>query len=191
MGSKKAKQIERSKEIITIALLELLKAKSLDSITITQLCNRAGVGRPTFYRHFTSKADVITQFNQKWFSEYFEAVRTAYRQNPSAVTVELVAFDFLKNNEHLMEFVKSKEFYRYGMGELGLQRRQVESAIPIFQDRNHYELEYRVGGMIFVFARWIDTGMKETPEEMAKVFANIYSGMSVNSDMPVSLTQSA
>lgn len=37
------------------ALIELLKNKDLDKISIRELCDRAGVGRATFYRHYHSK----------------------------------------------------------------------------------------------------------------------------------------
>lgn len=42
-------------ECITTALLEMMRKQSFDSITITDLTKRAGVGRVSFYRNFTSK----------------------------------------------------------------------------------------------------------------------------------------
>lgn len=182
MGSKKEKQIERSKDIITEALLDLLKSHAMSSITITQLCQRAGVGRPTFYRHFESKQDVLAQLNQKWFREYLQIAREAYEKNPNAETLELVAFDFLKNNKSIPELIKSKDFYKTGVTELGISRRKVEKEFQIFDDESPYELEYRVGGLMFVFARWLASGMKESPEDMAKVLARIYSGMRMKSE---------
>ena len=177
MGSKKEKQIERSKDIITQALLDLLKSHAMDSITITQLCKRAGVGRPTFYRHFESKRDVLDQLYQRWFREYLHNAREAYEKNPAAETMELVAFDFMKSNENLMALVKSKDFYKASVAGLGAQRRRLEKEFHLFDDESPYELEYRVGGLIFVFARWLSGGMKESPQEMADIFGRIYSGM--------------
>ncbi len=177
MGSKKAKQIERSKDIITEALLDLLKSYSLDAVTITQLCRRAGVGRPTFYRHFESKEDVLAQLTQKLFKEYLHVARAAYEENPSAETMEYVAFDFLKNNPQVESFLQSKDLYKFGVAELGARRRKIEKEFPLFDDKSPYALEYRVGGLIFVFSRWVSGGMKESPEEMAKIFAEIYDGM--------------
>lgn len=177
MGSKKEKQIERSKDAITTALIELLKNYSLEQITITQLCSRAGVGRPTFYRHFDSKKDVLAQQNQKWFNEYLIKARAAYEENPSAEIMELVAFEFYRDHEHVMDLVKTKNFYRYGVAEIASQRRRVEKEFPLFDDKSPYEREYRIGGLIFVFSRWIGGGMKESPEEMAAIFSQIYDGM--------------
>ena len=47
------------KECITEALLLLMKGNSLSEISITEIVERAGVARVSFYRNFSSKEDVI------------------------------------------------------------------------------------------------------------------------------------
>ena len=177
MASKKEKQIERTKQNITTALLQLLTIYPLESITITQLCKKANVGRPTFYRHFLSTEDVLLQLSKKWFEEYLMAAKAAYEKVPRAETLDLVAFDFFRKNNLIAEMVQTKAFYNMLVGELGLRRPSIEKEFNLFDDESPYMLEYRVGGMIFVFARWFSGGMKESPEEMAEIFATIYRGM--------------
>ncbi|MGN0078411.1 MAG: TetR family transcriptional regulator [Coriobacteriales bacterium] len=46
------------------ALCELLKTERLDSISVRQICERAQVGKTTFYAHFQDKYDVIL-----WYSD--------------------------------------------------------------------------------------------------------------------------
>ena len=48
-------------EHITDSLLDLMKQKHLSDISIGELCNKAGVGRASFYRNFRVKEDVITR----------------------------------------------------------------------------------------------------------------------------------
>ena len=48
-------------EHITNSLLELMKAKHINDITIGELCDMAGVGRASFYRNFESKEVVIAR----------------------------------------------------------------------------------------------------------------------------------
>ena len=178
MASKKEKQIERTKENITSALLNLLTVYPLESITITQLCKKANVGRPTFYRHFYSTNDVLVQLSRKWFNEYLQSARAAYERVPRAATLELVAFDFFRSNPIIVDMVQTKAFYKLIVGELGAHRRSIEKEFDLFADESPYELEYRVGGLIFVFARWFSGGMKESPEEMARTFEKVYRTMS-------------
>ena len=46
-------------EHLTGALLELLKERPLADISISQLCEKAGVGRTSFYRNFQEKEDIL------------------------------------------------------------------------------------------------------------------------------------
>src|SRR5699024_5789084 len=50
-----------TKEWIFQALLILLREKNLEVITITEICEKAGVNRSSFYRNFASKEDVIAK----------------------------------------------------------------------------------------------------------------------------------
>ena len=45
-------------------LIELLKDKAFGEISIRELCNRAGVGRASFYRHYRSKEEVLERHAQ-------------------------------------------------------------------------------------------------------------------------------
>ena len=49
----------RSQNMISDALLALMKQYPYHQISITQLCEKAGVGRKTFYRNFEDKHDII------------------------------------------------------------------------------------------------------------------------------------
>ena len=41
------------------ALIELLNTSPLNEISVRELCNKAGVGRASFYRHFQSKEEIL------------------------------------------------------------------------------------------------------------------------------------
>ena len=49
---------------LTQALIELIEKKPFDKITITDIAEKAGVSRITFYRHFNSKTDIIDKKNK-------------------------------------------------------------------------------------------------------------------------------
>ena len=46
-------------EQLTAALLELLRERPLGEISVSQLCEKAGVGRTSFYRNFQEKEDIL------------------------------------------------------------------------------------------------------------------------------------
>lgn len=50
---------ERTLILLTQAMVDLLHEKPFNSITISEICDRAMVRRPTFYRHFQNKEDLL------------------------------------------------------------------------------------------------------------------------------------
>ena len=54
-------------EYITEALLQLMNKKNYENITITDIAERAGVTRITFYRNFNTKDDIVKQYVQKLY----------------------------------------------------------------------------------------------------------------------------
>ena len=63
------------KELLVIALEELLQTKSIDDISVSEITKHANLGRTTFYKHFVDKYDLLdwlylrkftTMMTQKW-----------------------------------------------------------------------------------------------------------------------------
>ena len=50
-----------TRDAIKDAMLELFQRTSFNEISISQLCREAGVGRATFYTHYTGLTDVIDE----------------------------------------------------------------------------------------------------------------------------------
>ncbi|GAB3098303.1 TetR/AcrR family transcriptional regulator [Aestuariicella hydrocarbonica] len=49
----------RSREAIDAAFLRLLEHKSLDQISVREIAQEAGIGHATFYRHYTTKEELL------------------------------------------------------------------------------------------------------------------------------------
>lgn len=60
MYEPKNKRKTLTKRLIKESLLELLKKKEIQKISITELCEEAGINRSTFYSHYGSQYDVLT-----------------------------------------------------------------------------------------------------------------------------------
>src|SRR5712675_570230 len=62
-NKKPDRRTQRTRGQLNGALVELIKEKRFDDITVQNVIERAGVGRSTFYSHFRDKEDV---FEQQW-----------------------------------------------------------------------------------------------------------------------------
>ncbi|MEV4566188.1 TetR/AcrR family transcriptional regulator [Nonomuraea sp. NPDC049419] len=53
------RRVRRTRRLIQEALVALILEKGYDAVTVTDIIERADVGRSTFYAHFTDKQDVL------------------------------------------------------------------------------------------------------------------------------------
>lgn len=63
-----------SKDLLFDTFFELSQSKRLNDVTIADILEQSGVSRSTFYRHFTDKYDLMSQF-------YQEQIASLYQQN--------------------------------------------------------------------------------------------------------------
>ena len=167
-------QISNSKRWITLALIDLLSEEDLDSISVTALCKRAGVGRQTFYRHFSSLSDVLIKELNRNFAVFMSKVRQAYRDNPAPGLIELMAFEYWYKNELILVLVKHPACRELLADGIAATRALVERRFDLFDQEEPYLLKYRIGGLMSVFFSWVENGMVESPEHMAKILREAY-----------------
>lgn len=62
MTEQPGKQALRSQEWIQTALFQLMEKKAYSSISITEISDRAGLARQTFYRNYQDKDDILLNY---------------------------------------------------------------------------------------------------------------------------------
>ena len=61
------KTTEFLKECLSDALIQLMREKDFEKISIKEIADTAGVGRATWFRNYTSKNEALTfKFVQVW-----------------------------------------------------------------------------------------------------------------------------
>ena len=82
---------------ITNAMLELLKNKDIEEITVSEITSKAMVGRVSFYRNYKNKEDILERYIFSIVNQW------------KIETENILPNDLLKRLfEHLIEY---KEFY--------------------------------------------------------------------------------
>ncbi|MCD7797111.1 MAG: TetR/AcrR family transcriptional regulator [Clostridiales bacterium] len=73
------------------AFLELMEKKSFEYITVTEICKKAGVNRSTFYLHYETVADLLSECVEninKSFSMCFEKSASEFKQSIATASFE-------------------------------------------------------------------------------------------------------
>ena len=64
MSNKEDLRVRRTKKALFTALMEMVEQKTIDEITLNELCDKAGIRRATFYKHYSDKFDFITAYTR-------------------------------------------------------------------------------------------------------------------------------
>ena len=65
MAQKENQRIALTKKLLQEGLLRLLEVKTLDSISVTELCRESGINRATFYNHYSSPQDLLNDIENR------------------------------------------------------------------------------------------------------------------------------
>jgi len=145
---------------ITQALLRMLESRTLEEISVSDLCLEAKVGRASFYRNYGTKEDVIRLHAKalilKWAAD-FEA-----RPDASPLNVFESLFEHYRDN---------RGFYlllcRQNMGHLILDT--IKGKVGLGEGLTNADaygkafLAYGIYGWVL---EWMNRGMVESPQEM-------------------------
>ena len=167
---KQQERIERTKTNISLALYFLLLRKPYEEITVSDICKKAGISRVSFYHYYDKKDDILIQFSDEKFAEFFDDFTKLEKMTFNDLIVEL--FKFLKKNSRqltILRYAKKEnilleQFHSYGRY---LFANGVTSKILKEKD-NPYLLPFLVGGLFQVIMTWLDEGMSTPPEKIAK-----------------------
>jgi AcrR family transcriptional regulator len=64
-GSLRARQKRRTRDRIYDAAVDLFATRSYGEVTVEEICDRAEVGRATFFRFYGSKAGLLSEFGRR------------------------------------------------------------------------------------------------------------------------------
>ena len=171
------RRAQRTRHQVGGALVDLIKEKPFDDITVQNLIDRAGVGRSTFYSHFRDKEDA---FEEQWkhFAQHLAARIDWDKAGQDSFFPVTLFFAHLKEEAQsfyrgLVRSGKADSVFKSGVEYFSkdieaalndrMKSRPVSVPIPVL---SHY-----LANEFFGLLRWwLDAGMPYTPESMDKMF---------------------
>ncbi len=100
MENRKSRRIARTKERIQNAMLEQLENGELHRISISRLCEKAGINRTTFYNHYGSQEDVLREMSMDYLRNINDVLRGATPSDYQSI-YDQVALALRYMEEHL------------------------------------------------------------------------------------------
>lgn len=168
------KRVALTKEKLRTNLLQLLKERPLDQISISLICTRAGINRNTFYSHYQSVGQLMKEiedgFLMRLFSEINESFSIEVSKSVKDLLVKLLSL--VRENSEMCALLFSKH------GDKDFLNRIIEQILPSATGmwKDFFNMEEKtagwvyafiVGGAISIIEQWVEKGCVEPVDEVA------------------------
>lgn len=175
-------RIVQSKTALRQAFLSLMEKKNFDKITITEIAERAGVARLTFYLHYETKEELLLDiFDDLFGKAYRDYYETWKKDQDDNLRVRRVAGAFKKYKEHASLIKAMAE-----TGQLGVIEKNTEMIINNhlhnlmeLYDTNidprlmKFAVQYFAGAFMTILIGWINSGMEAAPRVIAVIYTRL------------------
>jgi AcrR family transcriptional regulator len=164
-----------TRECLTTALMQLMKEKSLDKITITELVKRSGVSRTAFYRNYSSKEDILVDIRNS-IAETSNSflVKPELKDNPRLWFRE--CFKIVQDNADLIRPILDAKLT---LGDFFKNQSVLDSLYSTDNRMNRYKNLAIEAAFQRIMIVWFDEGMIESVDEMASFCNDIFSNYSI------------
>jgi AcrR family transcriptional regulator len=192
------RRIQRTRQALREALLELIKEKGYDSISVEEITQQADIGRATFYLHYNDKEDLlIDEFRElanervHMLSEIPFSDWLPNAQNPNQVAENkpsppfLMVFQHIADNHELYHILLKSEksdrilerirkIIAQSITEF-MQRKVENDPIPLlFEVPSDLLAAYFSGALLSCVDWWLEGGRAYSTEEMTRMFQRLF-----------------
>lgn len=172
------RRTQRSRQSLSHALIALIQEKRYEAITVQDICDRANVGRSTFYTHYHDKDDLLTSNFQQVMESLGQPL--AYRGGQLIFPIAPL-FEHVQGHHHLYQALLwggglevllragqkqwSQQIEQYVRALLN-DGRQPAVPIPVIAT-------YIAGSLQTLLLWWIERKMPYSPERIDKMFQQL------------------
>lgn len=158
----------RSQELICRAVCALMCELPFDEITVTRICQEAGVGRKTFYRNFERKEDVVELM--------IDTLREEYERELMEVPIEEAVrchFGFLSRRIEFMSLLNGAGLIPMLTERFSMIQPKVMPRWSEDERENAYRTAVVVAGTDAVVRLWAERGFRESVEELTALYSRV------------------
>jgi AcrR family transcriptional regulator len=164
-------------------LVELIQSTPLNKITVKELVETSNVGRRTFYRHFDEIEDIMRWRSDQVFDDMIQHMLAYIEKhgNESRTMLLRPILRYFNQHSEIIELLIQADRLDIMMASFHRAVAPFKaSAMTLFEvDKAFidYDVTIRIGIVINILVRWIETGKQHPPDELADTLSILIKNM--------------
>lgn len=154
-------------------LLELMLQNEYPQITISHICDRAGISRKSFYRYFSSKEGCLCALLDHAIFDGASYYLPGHTENQSVRIIYARFFQYWKEHQSLLDALSQNNLSMLLVERILEYVTNEEREFRIlFQDQGsdaHERSLFYIGGIMSMVLDWHKTGYQKSVTQMSKI----------------------
>ena len=156
--------------------LEFLKTKEISQMKVTEICEKAGINRGTFYANFVDVYDLADKIHEQLKKEVNDLVERDIRMRHNNA-------EFIFLFEHIFEHIWENQTLYSFYFKLGYDDSDDLKLYDFYELKHNipdaylnYHISFFKSGFNAIVRKWLESGCKESPEQMRDILLLEYQG---------------
>ena len=169
MNTPNNKRKRDSQDKIEKTLLQLIQKKKIEEISVSDICKITGLNRSTFYANYIDIYDLVEKVKDRMANEFAEfQLSNNSKQDPNGY---LNLFKHIKENQ-----IFFKTYFKLELISISpIMQYNIDMAEKYYNNKYiDYHIEFFRAGLNAVIKKWLNSGCKESPEEIVEIITSEY-----------------
>lgn len=180
IGDKKANlKVINTKRKLSRSLISLLTSKSITEIDVSELCEKAGINRTTFYKHYASLYHLLDELILQFFKK-IETLFLSLSSGENTTSKVVYLLKYLKQNREFVTIIMNNNSFS-SISERLIQLNFICNLINSnIQYRKNayvsedYYVDFIISGWIAAIRRWVNENCDLDVNTLARLLTSIY-----------------
>ena len=180
IGDKKANlKVINTKRKLSKSLISLLTSKSITEIDVSELCEKAGINRTTFYKHYASLYHLLDELIVQFFKR-IETLFLSFSSGENTTSKVAYLLKYLKQNREFVTIIMNNNSFS-SISERLIQLNFICNLINTnIQYRKNayvsedYYVDFIISGWIAAIRRWVNENCDLDVNTLARLLTSIY-----------------
>lgn len=165
------RRVKMTKALLKTSLIELMKTKSIHTISIKEICSGADINRSTFYRHYNTQYELYDEIVHEILSELIKAYQKS-RENEDDMQDSIAAvLEIAERNREVCLVILSDK------GNVTMGESFVKAISPVVEEEaselSIYLFQFMAAGLANIVWTWLNKPVRQTPKELASLMTSM------------------
>ncbi len=165
------RRVRMTKALLKASLIELMKTKSIHTISIKEICSGADINRSTFYRHYNTQYDLYDEITRELLSDLINIYLESRQKEEDMVDSIAAVLEHIEKEKEVCLVILSDK------GNVTMGESFIKAISPMQGDDISefatYMFQFMAAGLTNVIWTWLNKPNRRSPKEFATLMTSM------------------